>query len=259
MSTNGTKRTYTRKKKVELGTPIPDQIKVHNDKLGYKEWILSEDQKKLDELITNHDIVFVAGRAGSGKTGGVLYNFINEYVMDKNKKIIIIRTPVEAGSDKIGFLPDNLDKKIEPHFQPVRDILDNLLNKEKVACDLGKRIVFKIPNYVLGATLDDSLICISEAQQIQPMIMKLLLERIGNGSKCVVEGAEDQIYTTDKSRNGLTDAINTFFNRDEKGDVVGLKNKDWEGKIAYFKFSTETNMRSEIVKIVNTAYELRGL
>lgn len=252
-------KKLTRKEKADGGQQLMKTEKVFNDKFGIEDWILNEEQKQLSDLIDTHDIVFVSAKAGCGKSGAILHNFTTNYLWDKYKEIYIVRTPVEVGGDKIGFLVGSESEKKIIHFQSTKDILNNLLNKEKVACDIDKRIHFKIPNYMLGCTIDNGLMYINEAQQIQPMIMKLLLERIGTDTTCVIDGDETQLYTTDRKRNGLTHAIDTFFNRDEAGNVTTLKNPTWEGKIAYFKFSNRFNMRSDIVKIVNEAYENMGV
>ncbi|UOL48799.1 phosphate starvation-inducible protein [Pseudomonas phage Astolliot] len=172
---------------------------------------LTKSQRTLGNHIKTYDLTFVTGAAGSGKTTGVLAEYVSQYLSDKTKQIIVIRTPVEAGSDKVGFLPDDLSAKMEPHFVSARDVLNTLLGREKVTCDMNKRIFFKIPNYCLGSTWDNALVLIDEAQQIQPMIMKLLLERAGKNTKIVVAGDPTQLYVEDKTRNGLTHARAKFI------------------------------------------------
>src|ERR1700745_3700791 len=96
----------------------------------------SEKQKYVGELIRDNNLVFVEGPAGSGKTMGILYEFVRQYNFDITKEIIIIRTPVEAGGDKIGFLPNDMSAKLEPHFASTKKILDTLLLPGRLACDL---------------------------------------------------------------------------------------------------------------------------
>ena len=128
-------------------------------------------------------------------------------------------------------------------------MLELLLSKGKVECDLAKRIHFMVPNYALGETFDNALILIDEAQQLQPMILKLLLERLGKNSVCVVAGDRTQLYTTDKHRNGLTDAISRFFRADHKGLLIPRYEQ-----VEHFKFEVEDVQRSDIVKTVIKAY-----
>jgi phosphate starvation-inducible PhoH-like protein len=112
---------------------------------------------------------------------------------------------------------------------------------------MDNRIFFKVPNFELGATWDNSLVLIDECQALQPMIMKLLLERIGINTRVVVAGDSSQLYATDASqRNGLKDALGRFFDKDMNplfDDVV------------FHRFGVQDVMRSEIVKTVITAYQ----
>jgi len=188
----------------------------------------------------------VSGKAGVGKTAAILHNFVKTYLKDNTKKIIVIRTPVEVGMDKIGALPGSEEDKLGPHFSSAKRILEQLLSKEKVRCDIDKRIQFRIPNFIIGDSLDDSLIIISEAQQMSPEIIKLLLERTGKNSKVVVEGDESQKYTSTGKRSGLSKTIEIFNKNPQKG-------------IEYFEFSKYNNMRSDFVARINLVYESTDL
>lgn len=145
-----------------------------------------------------------------------------------------------------------LTDKLEPHFASSKMLLESLLSPGKVEADLGgkhQRIQFLIPNFILGATIDNAILIIDEAQTLHPMIMKLLLERIGENTKCIVLGDPSQVYSSSKDRQGMRDAIHRFFNMD--GNTV--KNPIFEN-IGYFKFDIEHCMRSDIVKSVLKAY-----
>lgn len=242
-------RKVTRKQKEEFGA----EPKVHRkastwqEQYGYHNFKLTESQKELVDKINNNTLTFVDSVAGTGKSTAVLYAYVKEYLRDSTKQIIIIRTPAEAGGlDKIGFLPNELSQKIEPHFASSKKILEQLLNKGKVETDLEHRIKFKIPNFELGATWDNSLVLIDEAQQLQPMIMKLLLERIGVGSTVAVIGDGTQLYASEAAkRNGLTDAIKRFFTEDGTAKYPD---------VSFHKFSVDDVQRSDIVKTVIRAY-----
>lgn len=196
----------------------------------------------------DNTISFIDGPAGTGKTSAILWDFCKEYLRDNTKRIVVVRSPMEAGQlDKIGFLPNSLEEKTEPHFKSTKEILSNFLGKNKVECDLGKRIQLIIPNFMIGSTLDNALVMIDEAQVLQPMILKLMLERTGINSRVVVMGDPSQLYTNTqeaKLRNGLTDAINRFA----PGGKPGFEN------IGYHKFTLDDVMRSDIVKTVIRAY-----
>ena len=209
----------------------------------------TQSQKILINTIRENTITFVDSPAGSGKSSTVLWHFCKEFVLDNTKEIMVIRTPVEFCDDKIGFLPNGLDQKLEPHFAPARSILEDFLGKGKVAADLDLRIHFKIPNYMLGATLTDKFVLIDEAQQLSPQILKLLLERIGKGTKVVVAGDSNQLFDAHGKRNGLSDAIDRFFNEDEEGYLTAKY-----VNIGFHAFTVDEIMRDEIVKSVVTAY-----
>ena len=222
-----------------------------NQGKDYKIFTPSSEQKQLGNIIKSNDLIFVDGKAGVGKTSGILYNFVMDYVSNSYKEIIVIRTPVEAGFDKIGALPNGVEEKTEPHFKPARNILNELLGVGRTDCDIRKkRIRFEIPNFCLGDTFNNSLIIISEAQQMPPEIIKLLIERIGKNSKCVVEGDPTQLYANGGRRNGLSHAMNVFF--DSEGECK------FSDRIGQFKFSNKVNMRSDIVQAVNDAYNAYG-
>ncbi|MND31795.1 PhoH-like protein [compost metagenome] len=210
---------------------------------------LTKSQKTVGNLIKSRDLLFIQGAAGAGKTMGILAEFVNQYLADSNKQLIVIRTPVEAGADKIGFLPNGLNDKIEPHFASAKDALNLLLGAGKVETDMNHRIHFKIPNYCLGSTWDNALVLIDEAQQIQPMIMKLLLERAGKNTKIVVAGDPTQLYVNDTTRNGLSNARSKFIDTD---GVPFYPTVDW------FDFPLEdSKTRSELAFTVVHAYNTK--
>lgn len=224
------------------------------DQNGYHNFTLSNAQQKCLETIQNNTITFIEGKAGTGKSLGALYYAAKEYLTNPSMKIIVVRTPMEATlHDKVGFLPDDLKSKLEPHFASTKLLLEELLNPQKVQADMEgpyKRIQFLVPNFVLGATFDNSILIVDEAQTLNPVIMKLLLERIGVNSKMIVMGDPSQVYSSNKDRQGMRDAISKFFTIGEKGVVGEAKFDD----IGYYQFSISDCMRSDIVKTVLEAY-----
>lgn len=212
---------------------------------GINTYDLTDTQKVFANKIMQYDLSFCVAPAGTGKTLTALHTFVKMYLQDPSLQIIYIRTPVEAGMDKIGALPDGLDAKIEPHFASARKILENLLTKGKVETDLSHRIHFKIPNFCLGATFDNSLIIIDEAQQLPPLILKLLLERTGVNSKVIVLGDNTQLYVDSRGRNGLLDALPRFLDENMMGKYPN---------VVYHEFDVDDVMRSDLVKTVIRAY-----
>lgn len=219
------------------------EFKNYKNVNGIDNWELSYEQKDLSKIVSMSDMTLVSGKAGVGKTSAILHNFVKEYLQDVNTNIVVIRTPVEAGLDKIGFLPGDASEKLEPHFAPAKNILEQLMSKEKVKCDIGKRIHFHIPNFLLGMTFDNSLIIVSEAQQLPKEVIRLIMERVGNNSKIVFEGDESQKYTTTGVRSGLSHAFEIFQKHPTEG-------------VDFYEFSGNINMRSDFVGRINKVYEL---
>lgn len=209
----------------------------------------TESQKEAINVARGHTLSIVEGVPGSGKSTSILWDYCQEYLKDPSKQIVVVKSPTEAGQlDKIGFLPGTIDEKLSAHFVANRRILEEFLGKGKVECDLGKRIHLIVPNYLLGMTLDNSLILVEEAQQLQPMMLKLILERTGCQSRVCVVGDRMQLYTDAKEsklRNGLTDLVQRFINEDGSAKFAD---------VGHYKFGIESVMRSEIVKTVIKAY-----
>lgn len=237
-------RKVTRKVKEDLNIPARSK-EAHQDAYGITSFALTTAQKELANKIIQNDLVVCSAPSGTGKSLTALHTFVRMYLSDKSKQIIVVRTPVESGMDKIGFLPNDINAKLEPHFASAKQLLNKLLNKGKVETDMDHRIHFKIPNYMLGSTLDNTLLLIDECQEIPPLIMKLLLERVGENSKVVVLGDPSQRYTSDKGRNGLTDVVQKFFHDDSEPKFDG---------VAYHSFDIDDVQRSEFCKTVLRAY-----
>lgn len=213
-----------------------------------KKFTPTASQQRAIEIAQEHTLSWIVGVSGSGKSTCVLWDYCQEYLKDNSKKIYVIKGATEVSMDKIGFLPNGLDEKMSAHMVANRKILEDFLGAEKVAADLNKRIFLLPPNYLLGQTLE-GLILIEEAQQLQPNVLKLILERTGShGSRVCVVGDASQLYTDAKEsklRNGLTDGLKRFFNED-----MSPKYPD----VGYHEFDIEDVQRSEIVKTILKAY-----
>lgn len=216
---------------------------------GLSQFKPTEKQREMLDVIRYNTLCVVEAPAGTGKTSTILWDYCQEYLRDPTKKIVVVRTPVEAASlDKVGYLPLGLEEKIAPHFESTKRILTEFLGKNKVECDMDSRIFFKIPNYMVGSTIDNALILVDEGQLLQPMILKLILERLGVNSRCAVVGDASQLYANDKEsklRNGLSDMIGRFFDKNMEPLYPD---------VGYYSFDAEDVMRSEIVKSVIKAY-----
>lgn len=229
------------------------QYNNENQLSGLTNFVPTKSQKQVNNLLIEFPLVFVQGSSGTGKTSGILYHYCNEYIADKSKKIIVIRTPVEAGPDKIGALPGDKSEKLEPHFSAPSGALRELLGN-KFDADLNKRIFFTVPNYALGMTLDNALVLIDEAQQITPDIMKMLLERLGKNTICAVVGDPSQLYVEGRTkRNGLSHAIDKFFTKRELMNRVEYEPRS--NLVASFTYDSSDNVRSDISAEVVRIYE----
>lgn len=240
-------RKATRKDKVEAGSLVNKRL-LRPDVYGLNDITLTDTQKVLANKIIQNDLVVCSAPSGTGKTLATLHTFVKMYLQDSTKQIIVIRTPVESGLDKIGYLPNDLNSKLEPHFASAKMLLGKLLSKGKLETDMDHRIHFKIPNYMLGSTMDNTLLVIDECQEIPPLIMKLLLERVGENSKVVVLGDPSQRYTMDKGRNGLTDVVDKFFIVQNGEHFSRFRDVD------YHSFEIADVQRSEFCKTVLMAY-----
>lgn len=240
-------RKATRKDKVEQGS-IVNKRTLRPESYGFHDITLTDTQKVFANKIIQNDLVVCSAPSGTGKTLAALHTFVKMYLQDASKQIIVVRTPVESGLDKIGYLPNDLTSKLEPHFASAKMLLGKLLNKGKLETDMDHRIHFKIPNYMLGSTMDNTLLILDECQEIPPLIMKLLLERVGENSKVVVLGDPSQRYTMDKGRNGLTDVISKFFSVQDGEYVSRFRDVD------YHSFEIADVQRSDFCKTVLMAY-----
>lgn len=249
MSRNAQRNSRKAKVAIKSAPVIKEKFsQAHQTEIN--DFVPTDPQKVLINKIRENTLVFVDAPAGSGKSSTVMWHFAKEYLINRYKQIMVVRTPVEFCDDKIGFLPSGLDDKLEVHFASTKQILEQFLGAGRVAADTGTRIHFKIPNFMLGCTLKDTLLLVDEAQQISPKILKLILERIGEGCKVVVAGSSEQLFDAHNKRDGLADAVNRFFDYDEVTDELIARFKN----IAYHEFDVDDCMRDEIVKDVIRAY-----
>ena len=182
-------------------------------------------QKKYVEAIRKNTIVLGAGPAGTGKTYLAVSMAVTAFRAKEVNRIILTRPAVEAG-EKLGFLPGDLQQKVDPYLRPLYDALFDMLGAEAFARYQERGSIEVAPlAYMRGRTLDDSFIILDEAQNTTREQMKMFLTRLGFNSKMVVTGDVTQIDLPDGKRSGLTDAmrilrnvpdisINTFTEKD---------------------------------------------
>ena len=163
-------------------------------------------QKKYVDSIRKKDIVFGIGPAGTGKTYIAVAMAVNAFKNKQVQKIILARPAVEAG-ERLGFLPGDLQEKVDPYLRPLYDALYDVLGRESALRLKEKEVIEVVPlAYMRGRTLDNSFIILDEAQNTTPEQMKMFLTRMGFGSKVVVTGDITQIDLPRGKKSGLKEA-----------------------------------------------------
>lgn len=182
-------------------------------------------QKKYVDMIRKDTIVFGIGPAGTGKTYLAMAMAITAFKNNEVNRIILTRPAIEAG-EKLGFLPGDLQQKVDPYLRPLYDALYEIMGAEQFAKNMEKGLIEVAPlAYMRGRTLDNAFIVLDEAQNTTPEQMKMFLTRIGYGSKAVVTGDLTQVDLGEGKRSGLTDAANILKNIEGIG-IMALTNKD---------------------------------
>ena len=199
-------------------------------------------QRKYVDAIQKNTLVFGIGPAGTGKTFLAVAMAVTALKQKQVSRIILTRPAVEAG-EKLGFLPGDLQSKIDPYLRPLYDALGELLGGEGAARNAEKGIIEVCPlAYMRGRTLDDAFIILDEAQNTTPEQMKMFLTRLGNNSKAVVTGDVTQIDLPRNCKSGLVEAVQILQNI-----------KD----IEIFRFSRKDVVRHPLVQKIIEAYETR--
>lgn len=197
-------------------------------------------QQKYIEAIRKHDIVFGIGPAGTGKTYLAVVMAIRALKNKEINRLVLTRPAVEAG-EKLGFLPGDLQEKVDPYLRPLYDSLYDVLGIESTQKYLDRHIIEIAPlAYMRGRTLDDAFIILDEAQNTTPEQMKMFLTRIGFGSKAIITGDITQVDLPKGQSSGLVHA----------GQVL----KDIKG-IVFHRFTGEDIVRHPLVQEIVRAYE----
>jgi phosphate starvation-inducible PhoH-like protein len=200
----------------------------------------SVNQRRYLDAIEQHDIVFGIGPAGTGKTYLAMAQAVSYLVAKKVSRIILARPAVEAG-EKLGFLPGDLQEKVNPYLRPLYDALYDMLDTERVARYLERGTIEIAPiAFMRGRTLNDSFVILDEAQNTTSEQMKMFLTRLGFGSKAVITGDVTQIDLPAGRMSGLVEAMK----------VVGAI----EG-ISFVYFDERDVVRHKLVQQIVKAYE----
>ena len=197
-------------------------------------------QKYYIKSMRNKDVVFGIGPAGTGKTYLAVAMAVNAFKKKDVQKIILARPAVEAG-ERLGFLPGDLQDKVDPYLRPLYDALYDILGRDTALRLKEKEVIEVVPlAYMRGRTLDNSFIILDEAQNTTREQMKMFLTRMGFGSKVVVTGDVTQIDLPRGKTSGLTEAVRVLKGVDDI-DFCFLKDTDV--------------VRHELVKKIINAYD----
>ena len=172
-------------------------------------------QKRYVDAIRDHMIVFGTGPAGTGKTYLAMAMAITAFKNEEVGRIILTRPAIEAG-EKLGFLPGDLQSKVDPYLRPLYDALYQIMGAESFVKNTEKGLIEVAPlAYMRGRTLDNAYIILDEAQNTTPAQMKMFLTRIGFGSKVVITGDQSQKDLSPGAESGLDVAVSVLRGVDE--------------------------------------------
>ena len=203
----------------------------------------SANQRRYLDAIEQHDIVFGIGPAGTGKTYLAMAQAISYLLAKKVSRVVLARPAVEAG-EKLGFLPGDLQEKVNPYLRPLYDALYDMLDVEKADRLLERGTIEVAPiAFMRGRTLNDAFVILDEAQNTTTEQMKMFLTRLGFGSKAVVTGDITQIDLPIGRVSGLVQAMEVV------GKVDGVE---------FVYFDERDVVRHKLVQAIVKAYEAYG-
>ncbi|MBE9213183.1 PhoH family protein [Plectonema cf. radiosum LEGE 06105] len=197
-------------------------------------------QRQYIEAIRKRDLTFCIGPAGTGKTFLAVVVAVQALLDNKYEKLILTRPAVEAG-EKLGFLPGDLQQKVNPYLRPLYDAINEFIDPDKVPSLIEKGVIEVAPlAYMRGRTLNNAFVIVDEAQNTTPAQMKMLLTRLGFRSRMVVTGDMTQSDLPSQQQSGLLTAFQIL--------------KHVEG-IAFCEFSQKDVVRHPLVQRIVAAYE----
>ena len=197
-------------------------------------------QAQYIEMIRKYDIVFSVGPAGTGKTYLAVALAVEALKRRSVRKIVLVRPAVEAG-ESLGFLPGDLQAKINPYLRPLLDALHEMIDHDQIKLFMEQDVIEVIPlAYMRGRTLNEAFIILDEAQNTTIAQMKMFLTRMGENSKIVIAGDITQVDLPPHTRSGLTDAISR---------LAGING------IGFTKLTNADIVRHRLVHDIVRAYE----
>ena len=187
--------------------PVPHHEPIEVQRPGKSVQARSEGQAAYVQAIKDNDVVLCAGPAGSGKTFLAVAMAVSALRAEEVRKIVLVRPAVEAG-ESLGFLPGDLQAKINPYLRPLMDALREMMDYDLLRRLTEQDVVEMIPlAYMRGRTLNQAFVILDEAQNTTVGQMKMFLTRLGIGSKMVISGDTTQIDLAPDRQSGLVDAV----------------------------------------------------
>ncbi len=231
--------SYIKKENDDQHTNVDDEILVYGTR-GFKIQAKTKNQRNLVNAARENDLVFALGPAGTGKTYISVALAVKALKNKDVKKIIITRPAVEAG-ENLGFLPGDLQEKIDPYLRPIYDALGDMVPTEKLKYYRENGVIEIAPlAYMRGRTLNNAFVLLDEAQNTTPMQLKMFLTRMGPNSKVIITGDGSQIDLPKNQHSGLVQAIQVL--------------KDIKG-IGFVELDGSDVVRHKLVREIIKAYE----
>jgi len=206
---------------------------------GYAIKARTDNQSELVETIKTNDLVFAVGPAGTGKTYVAVAMAVAALKNKRVKKIIISRPAVEAG-ESLGFLPGDMNDKVDPYLRPIYDALEDMIPTEKLNLYKENNVIEIAPlAFMRGRTLNNAFVLLDEAQNTTPSQIKMFMTRLGPKSKMVITGDSSQIDLPNRQKSGLSEALMV---------LEGVKG------IGVVRLTEEDVMRHTVVRSIINAY-----
>ena len=217
-----------------------DEICINIPGAAKKVYPRTQHQAEYINLLQTKDMVFCTGSAGSGKTYLAVAEALRLVLSHKKSKLIITRPVVEAG-ESLGYLPGDLEQKINPYLRPLRDAMESVTSIETVKKLTESGIIEVAPlAYMRGRTLNNAVIILDEAQNTTNSQMKMFLTRMGENSKVFITGDPTQIDLPKKHSSGLVHSISILYKIED---------------IGFMELTAEDVVRNRLVKKIVRAYE----
>lgn len=248
---NRDRKIDKREERVNQGNKlIAEERQATNEDFRLGDFHYTQSQQFMAESFNYNGLTAVQGSSGTGKSTTAVHLALTALKRGYVRHIVFIKSPTESADDAIGFLQGGLNDKLTQHMEHMRGVFLQFMSAKKLELEeKSGRIHFGIPNFIQGATLDNTILILDEAQQCSPKILKLVLERIGENSKILLLGDKYQDYAVKFRKDGFSHFVNMITKniQGEKESIVP--------NMGYVELPAGENMRSELSRQIVTLYE----